>query len=519
MTHETPTGGPLVTVLVPTFNRRGPLREALDSLVAQTYAHFEAFVINDGGEPVRDIVEAFADPRLTLIDRRENRGKAASLNEALDRARGTYVAYLDDDDLFYPRHLQCLVEALEADGVCGVAYTDLYKVHCRVLPDGTRQVLGKVVNVCRDFDRFFLCYFNHTLHVSLMHRRDLLARTGPYDESLGILIDWDMTRRLAFFSDFLHVPEVTGEFYAPVAGSDRISEKGRADRQAFVATTLKIRTARPPKPWPKMPDLTIVALPDGPEAAGTMIRNIYAWTFMPFQVLLPMPEASLGRLRIRMPNFVPVPTAAGVSREARLAAALERAEGDYAAVVPPGVTFQMLWVEDALHAATLDDGRTAFALPGPQAVAPAFVLPTAALARVLRGAAGRPMARALADAGIVLRAPRPDEYALRFDRALQDAQRLEENGAWERAAGAYRDIADRFGNALWMHQRRVRALVEAGRDGEALDLCRDLNRRRPTVGSLLLEARIYRQADRLDEAIERLEQARRWLAAKGTPCN
>ena len=377
MSHAGETRGPLVTVLVPTFNRRATLREALASLVAQTYTHFEAFVINDGGEPVRDIVDAFADPRLALIDRRENRGKAASLNEALVRARGTYVAYLDDDDLFYPRHLQRLVETLEADASCGVAYTDLYKVHCRVLPDGSRQALGKVVNVCRDFDRFFLCYFNHTLHVSLMHRRDLVDRTGPYDESLGILIDWDMTRRLAFFTDFLHVPEVTGEFYAPVADSDRISEKGRADRQAFIATTLKIRTARPPKPWPRMPDLSIVALPDGPEAAGAMVRDIYAWTFMPYQVLLPMPEAALVRLRIRMPNFVPVATADGATRETRLAAALERGEGDYVAVVPPGTTFQMLWVEDALHAATRGDGRTAFALPGPKAVAPAFVLPTA----------------------------------------------------------------------------------------------------------------------------------------------
>ncbi|MEA3368402.1 MAG: glycosyltransferase, partial [Planctomycetota bacterium] len=178
---------PLVTVLVPTFNRRRFLADALASLVAQTYETFEAIVINDGGAGVRDVVDGFADPRLVLIERQENRGKAASLNEALERARGTYVAYLDDDDRYYPNHLARLVETLEGRTDCGVAYTDLYKVHCRLRPDGSRQVLGKVVNVSRDFDRFFLCYFNHTLHVSVMHRRDLLERTGPYDESLAIL--------------------------------------------------------------------------------------------------------------------------------------------------------------------------------------------------------------------------------------------------------------------------------------------------------------------------------------------
>jgi len=521
MSDSSNTAGPLVTVLVPTYNRRRYLAEALASVVGQTYANFEAIVVNDGGVGVRDVVDRFADPRLVLIERKENRGVAVSLNEGLRRARGTYVAYLGDDDRYYPHHLQRLVETLEGGTDCGVAYTDLYKVHCRIRPDGSRQVLGKVVNVSRDFDRFFLCYFNHTLHVAAMHRRDLLERTGPYDESLRVLVDWDIMRRLAFFTDFVHVPEVTGEFYAPVANSDRVSEKGRADRQAFVATMLKIRTARPPKPWPKMPDLSIVLLPETAEAAGTMVTQVYAWTFMPQEVYLPMPAADLDRLRIRMPNFVPVPTAADAGPAARLDAALARAAGDYVAVVTPSVRFEMLWVEDALHAAMGGDGGTAFALQADDPSAPGFVLPTDVLVRARREAAGASVADSLRAAGVALRRPEPHECALRFDRALQDAQRRQEEGSALQAAAIYRAIEEQLGNARWMRQRRARALYEAGgRDAEALDLCCDLNRCQPTVDTLLLEARLHRRADRFEEAVGRLQHARRILAPKkGTPCN
>ena len=77
MSDSSNTAGPLVTVLVPTYNRRRYLAEALASVVGQTHENFEAIVVNDGGVGVRDVVDRFADPRLVLIERQENRGVAA----------------------------------------------------------------------------------------------------------------------------------------------------------------------------------------------------------------------------------------------------------------------------------------------------------------------------------------------------------------------------------------------------------------------------------------------------------
>lgn len=516
------TTGPLVSVLVTTFNRRRYLREALAGLLGQTYGRFEAIVVNDGGEPVADVVEHFADPRLTLIERRENRGKAASLNEALARASGTYVAYLDDDDRYYPHHLARLVETLEGDTDCGAAYSDLYTVRCRILPDGRRQVRGKVVSVSRDFDRFFLCCSGHALHMSLMHRRDLLQRTGPYNQRLSMLIGWDMVRRLAFYTDLEHVRDVTGECYAPAGEPDRTWRAGQLDRQAFLAETRLIRTTRPPKPWPRMPDLSVIALPDRiDDLAADRIRRLYAVTFMPFEVYLPAAPSDVARLGIDMPNLVPVPAAGGVSVEARVDAALDRLGGDYVAVVPHGVPMTLLWVEDALHAAVGDPtGRTAFTLTGHSEVRPAFVVGAGQLRRARAGRGERRLLDSLRGVGAEVREPRPGEWALGFERVFQAAESLEEEGNWVQAAALYNQIHPRFGNTRWMRERAAAALYRAGgRDDEALDIVGDLNRGRPTVSTLILEARLHRRCDRLNDAVGLLERARSILNAEGLPCN
>ena len=112
------------------------------------------------------------------------------------------------------------------------------------ITQGTRIVYGLggaapgIVN--NGFLAFLLLYYNHVLHVSLMHRRDLLEKTGLYNEDTIVLRDWDMTRRLVFFSDFYHVPEITGEFYQPAGKCDRISVLGRKDERKYARNILKI---------------------------------------------------------------------------------------------------------------------------------------------------------------------------------------------------------------------------------------------------------------------------------------
>src|SRR5579884_859304 len=129
---------PMVSVIVPTYNRPAQLREALETILRQTMQDFEIIVVNDGDIDVEDIIHALDhDGRIIYARHDRNRGLAASRNTGLRLAKGKYVAYLDDDDRYYPEHLEMLVRALEA-GTFRAAYSDAWRVHERW--DGCQRV-------------------------------------------------------------------------------------------------------------------------------------------------------------------------------------------------------------------------------------------------------------------------------------------------------------------------------------------------------------------------------------------
>ncbi len=110
------TRQPAVSVLVPIYNVERYIREALDSLVAQTLDDFEVVCINDGSQDgSRQIVQEYldADPRFRVIDK-DNSGYGASINMGLQQARGRYIAILESDDFFEPDALQTLVKLADA---------------------------------------------------------------------------------------------------------------------------------------------------------------------------------------------------------------------------------------------------------------------------------------------------------------------------------------------------------------------------------------------------------------------
>ncbi|HEY4654775.1 MAG TPA: glycosyltransferase [Cyclobacteriaceae bacterium] len=115
------TASPLVSVIIPTYNHAHFLREALESVCAQTHANWEAVVINNYSEDnTVEVVESFKDPRIRLENFRNNGVIAASRNRGIALARGKYLAFLDSDDLWLPEKLACCITRLEGgcDLVC-----------------------------------------------------------------------------------------------------------------------------------------------------------------------------------------------------------------------------------------------------------------------------------------------------------------------------------------------------------------------------------------------------------------
>lgn len=107
---------PRITVAMPIFNAGAYLRMAVRSIQIQTFVDWELLIIDDGStdNALADITD-LADPRIRVLRDGRNRGLAARLNEAIDRAQGTYFARMDQDDIAYPERFARQVAMLEQD--------------------------------------------------------------------------------------------------------------------------------------------------------------------------------------------------------------------------------------------------------------------------------------------------------------------------------------------------------------------------------------------------------------------
>src|SRR5438094_4504944 len=105
-----------VSVLMPTFNQAHFLSHALERLLAQTFSDWELLIVDDGSsDSTREVLAAWTSHQQFHYHRlNQNRGFAAALNFALDRARGDLIAYLPSDDFYYREHLSSLVQYLDA---------------------------------------------------------------------------------------------------------------------------------------------------------------------------------------------------------------------------------------------------------------------------------------------------------------------------------------------------------------------------------------------------------------------
>jgi len=115
----------LVSVVIPTFNRAHLIAQTLDSLLAQTYANFEAIVVDDGSiDDTRAVVCAYSDPRIQYFQK-ENGGLSSARNFGLERARGELIAFLDSDDLWLPWKLAAQLEIFRRLPEIGMICSDM----------------------------------------------------------------------------------------------------------------------------------------------------------------------------------------------------------------------------------------------------------------------------------------------------------------------------------------------------------------------------------------------------------
>ncbi len=226
-----------VSVVVRTRNRPALLREALESLRAQTARPTQVVVVNDGGASLSGLGDVSGGAfDLTLEEFPEGRGRSAAANRGVALARNDLVSFLDDDDLCYPDHLERLLRA-HRSGPEPVVYSDAVTVVYR-RHEESWQPLHRTLQYSLDFDPDYLLLANYIPLHTLLLPRALYERAGSFDEKLEYSEDWDFLIRLSLQSAFRHVRAVTCEyrvFEAPdpapshVAAGQAAFQKARAE--------------------------------------------------------------------------------------------------------------------------------------------------------------------------------------------------------------------------------------------------------------------------------------------------
>lgn len=200
---------PLVSIVLPTFGRLHHLRSTVDCIYRQTFADWELLIADDGSDSqTREYLHSLASECRVRVIWLEHTGVPAIVrNAALREARGTYVAFLDSDDLWVPQKLARQIQTLQARPDCQWSYTGFAQI------DGSGQVLLNAPHgqwhPCEGwvFEPLVAGPFLPIRTPCVLVSRELLTRCAGFDEALRSGEDVDLWLRLALESRVAVVDE------------------------------------------------------------------------------------------------------------------------------------------------------------------------------------------------------------------------------------------------------------------------------------------------------------------------
>ena len=219
MRKDTDDERPAVTVVVPTYHRTDMLLTALRSIAQQTYGDFECIVVNDHPPTqaaVDEVLATLADPRFRVLHNAVSSGSAVTRNNGIRQARGTLLAFLDDDDTWSPKYLAAHVRAHKAD--VGLVYSGvLIRWQDQVLPEKLRPAPPppRPEEVPTRMLRGTFEVFTTSV-ISIKKR--VLDEVGYFDESLPSYEDWELCYRIGNHFPLGHVEKPLTVFFQHLKG-------------------------------------------------------------------------------------------------------------------------------------------------------------------------------------------------------------------------------------------------------------------------------------------------------------
>ena len=182
---------PLVSVIIPTYNRGWIIEEAIDSVLAQDFKDFELIVVDDGStDDTGQILDSYDQDLIVL--RQSNKGVSAARNRGIAAAKGRLIAFLDSDDLWLPRKLSSQVDFLNSNPVAVINQTEEIWIRngVRVNPKTRHHKFAGMI-----FERSLaLCLVSPS---AAMMKRSLFDEVGLFDEDLPACEDYDLWLRIS----------------------------------------------------------------------------------------------------------------------------------------------------------------------------------------------------------------------------------------------------------------------------------------------------------------------------------
>lgn len=193
---------PKVSVIMPVYNAEKYLKDAIESILNQTFINFEFLIINEGlTDNSKRIIESYNDSRIRLLNNKEKSGLPKVRNKGLSEAKAEYIAWLDADDISHPLRLEKQVKLLDdypEIGICGTWVKTI----------GTKISHKWRYPTNPDFIRSRMLFDNPLATSSVMLRKKLLAEHSQnFDLDFPLAEDYDLWERLSCFCKITNIPQ------------------------------------------------------------------------------------------------------------------------------------------------------------------------------------------------------------------------------------------------------------------------------------------------------------------------
>jgi glycosyltransferase involved in cell wall biosynthesis len=190
---------PSVSVVMSVYNSENYLREAIDSVLNQSFSDFEFIIINDGSiDNSPSIINSYSDKRIVLIENDENKGLIYSLNKGIEIAKGKFIARMDADDICLPKRLELQVAEFNANPNAIIVGSDYY------LLNGDKETYIKNRNDS-DYQKAVLLFTPCFCHPTVMMKNIFSDKNICYDKDYVHAEDYKLWTDLYAFGEFLNV--------------------------------------------------------------------------------------------------------------------------------------------------------------------------------------------------------------------------------------------------------------------------------------------------------------------------